>query len=154
MIPPERLHTTSEGLTKYMIDSLHNTIGEVGHGKKLLTKIENLHHTLHFHLKRNSEHDFLRGSAKNGTLKSTLVIATERRGNMFLLLCLCHTDAICKDFETMLCQSRNNSANFFKCLKLYISMEEWFHENNLKDEVNLANSLVAETLELLHICFP
>jgi hypothetical protein len=33
-------------------------------------------------------------------------------------------------------------------------MEEWFHENNLKQEVNSANSLVAETLELLHTCFP
>jgi hypothetical protein len=32
-------------------------------------------------------------------------------------------------------------------------MEEWFHKNNLKQEVNLANSLVAETLELLHTCF-
>jgi hypothetical protein len=33
-------------------------------------------------------------------------------------------------------------------------MEEWFHDNNLKEEVNSANSLVAETLELLHTCFP
>jgi hypothetical protein len=33
-------------------------------------------------------------------------------------------------------------------------MEEWFHGNNLKEEVNLANSLVAETLESLHTCFP
>jgi hypothetical protein len=33
-------------------------------------------------------------------------------------------------------------------------MEEWFHENNLKNEVNSANSLVAKTLELLHTCFP
>jgi hypothetical protein len=33
-------------------------------------------------------------------------------------------------------------------------MEEWFHKNDLKDEVNSANrSLVAETLELLHTCF-
>ncbi len=32
MAPPERLHTTSEGLTKYMIDSLQNIIGDVGHG--------------------------------------------------------------------------------------------------------------------------
>jgi hypothetical protein len=154
MTPPERLHTTSEGLTKYMIDSLRNTIADVGHGKKLLTKIENHHHTLHFHLKRNSEHDFPRGSARNGALKNTLVSATECCGNMFLLLCLCHTDAVHKDFKTILCHIGINSANFFKCLKLYISMEEWFHENNLKDEVNLANSHVAETLELLHTCFP
>jgi hypothetical protein len=133
-----------------MIDSLCNTIGDVGDGKKLLTKIENLHHTLHFDLKRNSERDFPRGSARNGALNHTLVSATERCGNKFLLLCHCHTDAVHKDFEMIFCQSGINSANFFKCLKLYISMEEWFHENNLKEEVNLANCLVSETLELLH----
>ncbi len=154
MTPPERLHTTSEGSTKYMIDSLRNTIGDVGDGKKLLTKIENLHHTLHFDYNRNSERDFPRGSVRNGALKNTLVSATEHRGNMFLLLWLCHTDAVCKYFKRILRQSGINSANFFKCLKLYISMEEWFHENNLKEEVNLANRLVAETLELLHTCFP
>ncbi len=154
MTPPEWLHTTSEGLTKYMIDSLCNTIGNMGHGKKVLTKIENLQHTLHFHLKKNSERDFAMGSARNDALKNTLVSATEHHGNMFLLLCLCHTDAVCKDFETVLCRFGINSANFFKCLKLYISMEEWFHENNLKDEANSANSLVAETLELFHTCFP
>jgi hypothetical protein len=148
MTSPERLHTTSEGLTKYMIDTLRNTISDVCHGKKLLIKIQNLRHTLHFHLKRNSERDFPRGSARNGALKNTLVSATEHCGNMFLLLCLCHTDAVRNDFETILCHS------FFKCLKIYISVEEWFHENNLKDEVNSANSLVAETLELLCTCFP
>jgi hypothetical protein len=128
MTPPERLHTTSEGLTKYMIDSLCNTIGDFGGGKKILTKIENLHHTLHFNLKRNSEHDFPRGSARNGALKSTLVSATKRRGNMFQLLCLCHTDSIRHDLDGILRHSRINLANFFKCLKLYILMEEWFHE--------------------------
>jgi hypothetical protein len=153
MTPPERLHTMSEGLTKYMIDSLRNTIRDVGDGKKLLTKIENLHHTLHFDLKRDSEHDFPRGSARNGALKNILVSTTECNGNMFLLLYLCHTDAVRKDFEMILCQSGINSANFFKCLKLYISMEKLLRENNLKDEVNLDNSLVAETLELLHTCF-
>ena len=95
MTPPERLHTTSEGLPKYMIDSLCNTIGDVGHEKKVLTKIENLHHTLYFHLKRNSECDFPRGSARNGALKNTLVSATEHCGNMFFsvvsLLYRCRT---------------------------------------------------------------
>jgi hypothetical protein len=51
----------------------------------------------------------------------------------------------------ILYQSGINSANFFKCLKL---LEEWFHQNNMKDEVNLPNSLVTETLELLDTCFP
>jgi hypothetical protein len=154
MTPPEHLHTTSEGLTKYMIDSLCNTIGDFEDGKKLLTKIENLHHTLHFDLKRNSERDFPRGSGRNGALKNTLASATKRRGNMFRLLCLCHTDSIRHDLDGIIRHSRINLSNFFKCLKLYISMEEWFHENNLKQEVNSANSLVAETLELLYTCFP
>jgi hypothetical protein len=105
-------------------------------------------------LVRNSERDFPRGSARNGALKNTLVSATERGGNMFLLLCLCHTDTVCKDFKRILHQSGINSANFFKCLKLYILMEEWYHENHLKVEVNSANSLVAEILELLQTCFP
>jgi hypothetical protein len=83
MTPPEQLHTTSEGLTKHIIDLLCNTIGDVGKGKKLLNKIENPHHTLHFDLKRNSERDLPRGSARNGALKNTLVIAAEHRGNMF-----------------------------------------------------------------------
>ncbi len=83
MTSPEQLHTTSEGLTKYMIDSLCNTIGDVGDRKKLLNNIENLHHTLHVGLKSNSERDFPRGTARNGALKNTFVTATERRGNMF-----------------------------------------------------------------------
>jgi hypothetical protein len=47
MTPPERLHTTQEGLTKYIIDSLRVTIGDTGERKKLVSDIDNLHHTLH-----------------------------------------------------------------------------------------------------------
>jgi hypothetical protein len=82
MTPPKRLRTTSEGLTNYMIKSPCNTVGDVG-DVKLLNKIENLHHTLHFNLKRNSECDFPRGPARNGALKNTLVSATKRKRNMF-----------------------------------------------------------------------
>jgi hypothetical protein len=33
-------------------------------------------------------------------------------------------------------------------------MEEWFHDNNLTREVNLANSLVNKTLEMIQNVFP
>jgi hypothetical protein len=154
MTPPERLHTTSEGLTKHMIDSLQNTIGDLGVGKKLMTKIENLHHTLHFDLKRNIIRDIPRGSARNGVLKNTLVSTTKRRGNSFRLLCLCHSAAIRDDLQTILIQSSIIPAKSFKCLKLYISMEEWFHNNNPKTEVWSAQRLVSKTLELIHHAFP
>jgi hypothetical protein len=99
MTSPEQLHTTSEGLTNYMIVLLHNTVGDTGDGKKLLNKVENLHHTLHFDLNRNSGRDFPRESARNGALNNTLVTATKCRGNIFRLLYLCHTDAVHQDLE-------------------------------------------------------
>jgi hypothetical protein len=154
MTPPERLHTTTEGLTKCMIESLCNTIGDVGDGKNLLNRIENLHHTFHFDLKRNSERDFPRGSARNGALKNTLVSATKRRGNMFCLLCLSHTDAVHQDLDLVFLRSSINTGKFLKCLKLCILMEEWFHENNLKQEAISAEALVSETFELLPHALP
>jgi hypothetical protein len=48
MTPPERLHTTQEGLTKYMMDSLRVTTGDTGEQKKLVSDIKNLHHNLHY----------------------------------------------------------------------------------------------------------
>ncbi len=61
----ERVHTTREGLTKYMMDSLRVTIGDTGVQKKLVSDIENLHHNLHYSLKQNSERDLPQGSARN-----------------------------------------------------------------------------------------
>jgi hypothetical protein len=116
--------------------------------------IKNLHNTLRFDLKRNSELDFPRGSARNGALKNTFVSATKYRGNMFRVVCLCHTDAVHKDLYTFFRWSLINPQKFCLCLKLYISMEEWFNKNNPKQEVNTANALVTETLELIQKVFP
>ena len=91
MTPPERLHTTQEGLTKYMMDSLQKTIGDIGERVKLVSDIDNLHNNLHFDLKRNSERDLPRGSVRDSVLKNALVTASERQGNLFRLLCLSHT---------------------------------------------------------------
>jgi hypothetical protein len=41
-----------------------------------------------------------------------------------------------------------------KCLKLYLSMEEWFHESNLKKEVLASHPLFAQTIELMMSDFP
>ncbi len=73
---------------------------------------------------------------------------------MFQLLCLCHTDAVHEDLNTSFSRSSINPQTFFKCLKLYLSMEEWFHNSNIKREVNLANSLVNKTLEMIQNVFP
>ena len=94
MTLPDWLHTTQKDLTKYMMDSLRVTIGDKGERKKLVSDIENLHHYLHYNLKQNIERDLPRGSIRNSVLKNSLVTASKRRGNLFWLLCLSHTDEI------------------------------------------------------------
>jgi hypothetical protein len=39
-------------------------------------------------------------------------------------------------------------------IKLYLSMEEWFHVCNNKEEVNQARQLIAKMLKLLQWLFP
>ncbi len=154
MTPPERLHTTQEGLNKYIMDSLRVTIGDTGERKKLVSDIDNLHHNLHYNLKRNSERDLPVGSVRNGVLKNSLVTASERRGNLFCLLCLCHTNQICSRLEECLSLQSINCTRLFVCIKLYLGMEEWLHDHNLKREVCASRILIAETLQLIKNVFP
>ena len=58
MTPPERLHTTCEGCTKYMFESLLKTILNCTDGCNLIREIENEHFTIHFEWSRNSERDY------------------------------------------------------------------------------------------------
>jgi hypothetical protein len=58
MTPPERLHTTCEGSTKYIFESLLDTITKSTEGNALIRQMELLHFTLHFEWSRNSERDY------------------------------------------------------------------------------------------------
>ena len=151
MTPPERLHTTCEGCTKYMFESLLKTILNCTDGCNLIREIENEHFTIHFEWSRNSERDYPRSAGRNGLMNQSKVNGSERRGNLLRLLCLSHTDAIKDSLSTNLrSQSRPISfLKFQKCLKLYLSMEEWFHDSNLKEEVAASRPLVAETINLM-----
>ena len=156
MTPPERLHTTCEGCTKYMFESLLKTILNCTDGCNLIREIENEHFTIHFEWSRNSERDYPRSAGRNGLMNQSKVNGSERRGNLLRLLCLSHTDAIKDSLSTNLrSQSRPISfLKFQKCLKLYLSMEEWFHDSNLKEEVAASRPLVAETINLMKSVFP
>jgi hypothetical protein len=54
MTPPERLHTTCEGCTKYIFESLLDTITNCTVGNALIREMELLHYTLNFEWSRNS----------------------------------------------------------------------------------------------------
>jgi hypothetical protein len=154
MTPPERLHVLGEGITVYMFDCLRNIIGDKGVGKTLMNDIETVHHNLNHRLRRNSERDFPRGSDRNGCLKNTLVNASERRGNLFRLLCLCHTDQISRRLTDILKEKMVPIKDFIKCIKLYLSFEEWMHSKIPKVEIAPSRTLISETVTLIQKCFP
>ena len=39
-------------------------------------------------------------------------------------------------------------------VELYLSMEQWFHDSNPKEEVNNARPLIAKVLQILQDLFP
>jgi hypothetical protein len=82
------------------------------------------------------------------------VTGSERRGNLLCLLCLSHTNLIHNMLKDYLRSSSISIRKFFECLKLYLPMEEWFHQSNPKNEVNSACSLIACTIKLMQFVFP
>jgi hypothetical protein len=147
MTPPERLHTTCEGCTKYIFKSLLDTITNCTKGKTLMREMELLHYTLNFEWSRSSERDYPQSAGLNGLMNHSKVTGLERGGNLLHLLCLSHTDAIKPKLREKLREQSISIYKLYKCLKLYLSMEEWFHESNLKDKVLASCPLVAQTIE-------
>ena len=154
MTPPERLHTTCEGVTKYIFESLLDTITKCSEGNSLIRQMELLHFTLHFEWVRNSERDYPRSAGRNGLMNGSKVTGSERRGNLLRLLCLSHTDAIKPKLTEKLREQSISITKFQKCLKQYLSMEEWFHGNNLKEEVLAARPMISDTIKLIQSVFP
>jgi len=87
LFPPELLHTSGSGLCNYMFDSLGFQIG----GGLSRDEIDKMHIKLYLNIKRQSERDFPRGAIRNGILDSTKCQSEERKGNLFLLLCIATT---------------------------------------------------------------
>jgi hypothetical protein len=86
-------------------------------------------------LKRQSERDFPRGSMRNGLIDGTKCQSLERKGNLFRLLCIAHTTDRSTILKHSLSFSEARWKKFVEFLKLYLSMEEWFHDSNEKEEV-------------------
>ena len=56
-----------------------------------LVKLDTMHQQLSLSVQRQSERNFPRGSVRNGILDSIKCQFTERRGNLFCLLCITAT---------------------------------------------------------------
>ena len=150
MMPPELLHTSGSGLIKYMFQSMQWNIGET----KLRDEIDKLHVRIFFDIRRQSDRDFPRGSIRNGIIDDTKCQSEERRGNLFLLLCIASTVMGGEKLKTAFRYDDKAWKEWIKFVKLYLSMEEWFHDSNPKQEVDQARHLIAKVLTTLQKLFP
>jgi hypothetical protein len=86
MMPLKLLHTSGSGLTLYMFELLRI---QMGCGKDR-DEIDKYHIQISLIIRHQSEHDFPSGAMRNGLIDGTKCQAEERRGNLFLLLCIEH----------------------------------------------------------------
>ncbi len=87
-------------------------------------------------------------------LDTTRCQSSERKGNLFLLLCIAHT---C-DGALILRHEINYTPAHWKrwldFLKLYLTMGEWFHDTRSKEEVECARVVVSEIVADVQKHFP
>ncbi len=105
-------------------------------------------------VKRQSERDFPRGAIRKGIIDGTKCQSEERKGNLFILLCIANTSEGSMKLQTALNHNSSTWKKLNEFIKLYLSMCEWFHDCNDKEEVNQARPLIAKVLKMLQWLFP
>jgi hypothetical protein len=143
MMPPELLYTSGSGLIMYMFESLRDQMG----GGKDRDLIDKQHILISNLIKRQSECDFPQGSMRNGLIDGTKCHSSEQKGNLFRLLCIAHTTNGSHVIKRSLKYTNTKWKQYIKFLKLYLCMEEWFHELNNKLEVINAQPQIAKALQ-------
>jgi hypothetical protein len=83
---------------------------------------------------------------RNGLIDGTKCQSSEQKGNLFWLLCIANTTNESRVMKRSLKYSDAKWKQYIKFLKLYLSMEEWFHDSNNKVEVINAQPQIAMVL--------
>jgi hypothetical protein len=78
---------------------------------------------------------------RNELIDGTKCQSSEQKGNLFQLLCIAYT-------TNGICAMKRSSKwkQYIELLKLYLCMEEWFHDSNNKLEVIKAQPQIAKVL--------
>jgi hypothetical protein len=105
-------------------------------------------------IKRQSKRDFPCGLMQNGLIDRTKCQSSERKGNLFRILCIAHQKKARLVLKTTLGLSDIQWRKFTHFLKSYVAMEEWFHDSNNKDEVNSSRGKISKVLTSLQKIIP
>ncbi len=83
---------------------------------------------------------------RNGLIDVTKCQSSEQKGSLFQQLCIAHTTNGSCVMRRSLRLSDTKWKLYIEFLKLYLGMEEWFHDSKNKNEVINAQPQIAKVL--------
>ena len=153
-VPAEMLHVSGNGIMQYQLDVVSKIISSGKNKRRNLHSLDILHQNLVKDASLQSEQDIPRTSDRNGVTDGTKMSASERVGNIFLLLCALHTEQ-CKEIFTDGCnESRVSLEQMKQCIKLQLGFEKWVNDSNSNEDVARATVLVADLITRIKTSFP
>ena len=152
--PAEALHVFGNGIMKCQLESVHDLIGENETHKALKNNLDELHQQLVCDTIRNGEKDLLRMSTRNGITDGTKMTASERIGNVFILLCATFTKDGIDMFSAGLSEGGLTVRQFQDCLKLELGFMKWINNSNDISTLPGATVLLGTLIESIKTCFP
>ena len=91
---------------------------------------------------------------RNGLIDGTKCQSSERKGNLFRFMCIAHTTIGRNVLQKSLNIYDVSWKKFILFLKMYMAMEEWFHDCNEKEEVQKSRGEISKVLTMLQRFFP
>jgi hypothetical protein len=153
-VPAKLLHVSGNSIMQYQLDVVNEIISSGKNKRRTLNSLDILHQNLVHHKSLQSEQDIPKTLDCNGVTDGTKMSASERVGNMFLLLCALHTEQGKEIFADGCKQSRVSLDHMRQCIKLQLGFEKWVNDSNTKEEVARATLLVADLITCIKTSFP
>jgi hypothetical protein len=152
-VPAEMLHVTGNGIMKYQLEVVKQIIESGTKKTNKLNQLDVLHHNLVTESLKQSERDMPRMSLRNGVTDETKMTASERVGNMFMLLCVIHTKDGREFFHNGLNELDIALSAFKNCMKLQLSFEKWVDDSNPIIDVSGASDLLSKMIRSIKNVF-
>jgi hypothetical protein len=137
-----------------MLGVVNDVIGSGSNKQLNLHLLDTLHQNMVRDALTQSERDMPRMSDRNGVTDGTKMSASERVGNIFMLLCAMHTQDGISIFEDGCFASSLSLENMKQCIKLQLGFEVWVNQSNAINDVAKAVDVVEELLTLIKRAFP
>ena len=152
-LPGEMLHVSGVGIMKHQMECLSNMIGGDRTKAKSIQLFGALHRDLYRAGGRNSERDMPRATERNNPTENTKMTASERVGNMHLLLCATYTATGAALFCEKLEERNLTIEDLRHCLKLQLAFEKWVGDSNPVEDVKRCNRLLATLIDSIKLVF-